>query len=82
MAEKETILDAGKTFYRLQSKWWFTEIKTKKLNNYKKGKWRDLQPHLGTQIHYYRCSLPGLAEFIAYCCEGTGGHHNAVNVKI
>ena len=29
------------------------------------------QPHLGTWISYYRCSLPGLAEFITYHCEGT-----------
>ena len=29
------------------------------------------QPHPGTWISYYRCSLPGLAEFITYHCEGT-----------
>ena len=41
------------------------------------------QPHLGTQIHYYRCSLPGLAEFVVSCCEGTDkGHHNTLQFKL
>lgn len=35
------------------------------------------QPHPGTRVSYYRCSLPGLAGFAAYHCEGTDrGHHN------
>ena len=29
------------------------------------------QPHPGTQIRCYRCSLPGLAEFTTLCCERT-----------
>jgi hypothetical protein len=34
------------------------------------------QPHPGTRINDYRCSLPGLAGFIVRRCEGTGrGHH-------
>ena len=34
------------------------------------------QPHPGTQVSCYRCSLPGLAELTTCCCEGTGkGHH-------
>ena len=32
---------------------------------------RPCQPHPGTQVRCYRCSLPGLAEFTAYCCGGT-----------
>ena|GEM_PF-5275618 len=31
------------------------------------------QPHPGTRINSYRCSLPGLAGFTIYRCEGTGG---------
>jgi len=31
------------------------------------------QPHPGTQVHCYRCSLPGLAGFAAYRCGGTDG---------
>jgi len=46
------------------------------MGNKKKDMWRDLQPHPGTQVHNYRCSLPGLAGFVIYCCGGTGGHHN------
>ena len=35
-------------------------------------KWRcPGQPHLGTRVDNYRCSLPGLAEFTIYRCEGT-----------
>lgn len=30
------------------------------------------QPHPGTRANCYRCSLPGLAEFTAAHCEGTG----------
>ena len=33
---------------------------------------RPTQPHLGTRISYYRCSLPGLAGFTTCRCEGTG----------
>jgi len=34
--------------------------------------WRRLeQPHLGTRVDNYRCSLPGLAGFTIYRCEGT-----------
>ena len=29
------------------------------------------QPHPGTRINSYRCSLPGLAGFTIYRCEGT-----------
>jgi len=29
------------------------------------------QPHPGTWVSYYRCSLPGLAGFITCHCEGT-----------
>jgi len=35
-------------------------------------KWRrPKQPHPGTRVGNYRCSLPGLAEFTTYHCEGT-----------
>jgi len=45
-------------------------------NNNEKGGGLN-QPHPGAQIHCYRCSLPGLAEFTAYCREGTDkSHHN------
>lgn len=38
------------------------------------------QPHLGTRIHYYRCSLPGLAGFAVYRREGTNvDHHRRAN---
>lgn len=38
------------------------------------GIWRwPRQPHPGTRIGSYRCSLPGLAGFTAYRCEGTDG---------
>ena len=38
--------------------------------------WQPNPAHLGTQIRCYRCSLPGLAGFTTYRCEGTGkGHH-------
>ncbi len=34
-------------------------------------------PLLGTRVHYYRCSLPGLAGFAMYRCEVTdASHHN------
>ena len=34
------------------------------------------QPHPGTRVESYRCSLPGLAGFTIYRCEGTRwGHH-------
>ena len=33
------------------------------------------QPHPGTRINDYRCSLPGLAGFIVRRCEGTGRGH-------
>ncbi len=34
-------------------------------------------PLLGTRVHHYRCSLPGLAEFAMYRCEVTdASHHN------
>ena len=33
--------------------------------------WRSRQPHPGTRVNSYRCSLPGLAEFTIYHCEGT-----------
>jgi hypothetical protein len=37
------------------------------------------QPHSGTRIHCYRCSLPGLAGFTIYRCGETGaGHHCAL----
>jgi len=37
------------------------------------------QPHPGTRVDSYRCSLPGLAEFTIYRCEGTHwGHHNVL----
>ena len=37
-----------------------------------KGKWRQPeQPHPGTRVDNYRCSLPGLAEFTIYRCGGT-----------
>ncbi len=29
------------------------------------------QPHPGTHLNDYRCSLPGLAGFIVQRCEGT-----------
>ena len=32
---------------------------------------RPKQPHPGTRVSGYRCSLPGLAGFTAYRCEGT-----------
>ena len=32
---------------------------------------RPKQPHPGTRISNYRCSLPGLADFTTYRCEGT-----------
>ncbi len=32
---------------------------------------RPKQPHLGTRVDNYRCSLPGLAGFTTYRCEGT-----------
>jgi len=34
------------------------------------------QPHLGARIHYYRCSLPGLAGFAVYRREGTNADHH------
>ena len=35
-------------------------------------KWRcPGQPHLGTRVDNYRCSLPGLAEFTSIYCERT-----------
>ena len=34
------------------------------------------QLHLGTRIHYYRCSLPGLAGFAANRREGTNVDHH------
>ena len=35
-------------------------------------KWRrPRQPHPGTRVGNYRCSLPGLAGFTTYHCEGT-----------
>ena len=40
------------------------------------------QPHLGTRINYYRCSLPGLAGFVVSRCEGTDkDHHNKLRFK-
>ncbi len=34
--------------------------------------WRRLgQPHPGTRVDNYRCSLPGLAGFAIYRCGGT-----------
>ena len=33
------------------------------------------QLHLGTRIHCYRCSLPGLAGFAVYRREGTNADH-------
>ena len=36
-----------------------------------KLKWQPSQPHPGTRENGYRCSLPGLAEFTIYRCEGT-----------
>src|SRR5690554_6455352 len=37
------------------------------------------QPHPGTRVDCYRCSLPGLAGFAVYRCEGTNrGHHNVL----
>ena len=34
------------------------------------------QPHPGTRVDNYRCSLPGLAGFAIYRCERTDqGHH-------
>ncbi len=40
------------------------------------------QLHLGTRIHYYRCSLPGLAGFAVYRREGTNAdHHNKPTVS-
>lgn len=34
--------------------------------------WRQpRQPHPGTRVGNYRCSLPGLAGFTTYHCEGT-----------
>ena len=35
--------------------------------------WRPRQPHSGTRITCYRCSLPGLAGFASYRRGGTGG---------
>ena len=35
--------------------------------------WRPRQPHPGTRITCYRCSLPGLAGFASYRRGGTGG---------
>ncbi len=41
------------------------------------------QPHPGTCTHCYRCSLPGLAEFTATHCGGTGKvrHNNRQELK-
>jgi len=46
---------------------------SKTLGNNDLGNWRwPTQPHPGTRINSYRCSLPGLAGFTIYRCEGTG----------
>ena len=44
----------------------------------KAGDWRGpYQPHPGTQLNRYRCSLPGLAGFTASHCGRTDkDHHN------
>ena len=34
------------------------------------------QLHLSARIHYYRCSLPGLAGFAVYRREGTNADHH------
>jgi hypothetical protein len=36
------------------------------------------QPHLGTHLGRYRCSLPGLAGFPARRCEGTDTDHDEI----
>jgi len=36
------------------------------------------QLHLGTRVHYYRCSLPGLAGFVVYRRERTDADHHRV----
>ncbi len=40
------------------------------------------QRHFGTRVNNYRCSLPGLAGFTIYRCEGTSwGHHDAALIR-
>ncbi len=68
MSKRRIICALGNTSYPLE-----VRVSTYTVSvNEEEANLEGLQPHPGTQVHCYRCSLPGLAEFTAYCCGGTG----------